>query len=1048
MIIKTLKMVCDSPYRLYKLMHQTGRKHRIPINYSKGIIVCLFLLMCGFSAAQSAYFQQRLEYKISVSLDDSLHFLHGNLNLKYVNNSPDILDRIGFHLWPNAYQNQHTAFAKQKIQQDDLSFYYSKPEDLGYMDHLNFYADTNLLNWTLDHQNIDMTWVHLSKLLLPGDSVIIETAFRVKLPSTVSRLGHIGQSYQISQWYPKPAVYDRKGWHLMPYLDQGEFYSEFGTYTVDINLPKNYIVAATGTLLTESEQSYRNQRKQFTQSVLLDNNLMDSLMYTESSQERKTIRFYAENVHDFAWFADKSFLILEDYTTLTNDRKVLCASYFTSPYLWDESLHAIQHAIQFYSDQLGPYPYPQATAVESNLGVGGGMEYPMITVIGPSYSKQNLESVIVHEVGHNWLYGILASNERDHPYLDEGINSFYENKYLDSKKLKDSTLNGLKKITGNTQLKQLQYQLFTKASLAQFPDQHAQLFSSLNYGLDVYGRSAWYFTFLEDYLGPTTFREIMQLYYERWKFKHPYPEDLQRIFEEKTAKDFSWFFKDLMASEKTSDYSIQCVQKVNDSMIITLRNNKSIPAPLKIRITKSDQVIEEKWIDGFKDKFHFGIKTKEIDQMSIDPQHQSFDFQDYNNYYAPNRILPKLEPIRFHLIPLIDQNQQTDIGLSPCLGYNAYDGLQLGLFISKPWLPSQNFRVDLLPQFGLKSKSLIGQLNVSNKWNFADTKIRSLQTGIQIKNYTYNSLLNSNIAYTQFKPYIGIVFSHPAYLNRTSSLSFNSFIIKNQYLDFTDSTAQVPIISNSWRSIYKMDYLYEQASIFGKTKFTFQLKFGNQQLPFNEVQSFCNVQSSYLKEFRYSPDRYITVRSFISFYPYNSERNSPSISDRSKPNSATGSSGLSFQNYLDSENEFLFIGRSAYKGIWSQQVFIEQGGFKLAHGATQRDNIGNSNRLIAAINLGSDLPIPKIGKLIKAYMDIGYFDQNSIPIENRIIYSGGLMLQLFYKRFSIYLPVINSNSINTLYRSADHSSYWNRICFSLNLEVPKLSQLIKLVPLE
>jgi hypothetical protein len=146
------------------------------------------------------------------------------------------------HLWPNAYKNKNTALAKQLARDRNFVLYSTLKEDKGFIDSLDFKVNNEKVNWELDAQNIDIGILYLKQPLQPGQSITITTPFRVKLPSgSISRLGHIGQSYQITQWYPKPAVYDRNGWHAMPYLTQGEFYSEYGSFDVSITLPKNYV---------------------------------------------------------------------------------------------------------------------------------------------------------------------------------------------------------------------------------------------------------------------------------------------------------------------------------------------------------------------------------------------------------------------------------------------------------------------------------------------------------------------------------------------------------------------------------------------------------------------------------------------------------------------------------------------------------------------------------------------------------------------------------------------------------------------------------------
>ena len=163
---------------------------------------------------------------------------------------------IWFHLWPNAYKNDKTAFSDQLLENGSTKFYFSDKDQKGYINKLDFKVN-NLTAKVEDHpQHIDIVKIILPTPLPSGQKINITTPFHVKLPYNFSRGGHDGQSYQATQWYPKPAVYDKKGWHPMPYLDQGEFYSEFGSFDVSITVPKNYVVAATGDLQNAEEKEW------------------------------------------------------------------------------------------------------------------------------------------------------------------------------------------------------------------------------------------------------------------------------------------------------------------------------------------------------------------------------------------------------------------------------------------------------------------------------------------------------------------------------------------------------------------------------------------------------------------------------------------------------------------------------------------------------------------------------------------------------------------------------------------------------------------------
>ena len=209
-----------------------------------------FLLFSTSLFAQQNYFQQEVNYKIDVQLDDEEHLLQGTIEIEYINNSPDELTEIYMHLWPNAYSTKETAFAQQELQNRSTKFYYAKKKDLGGLSKLDFMVDGSTIKWELDEKHPDIALLQLEEALPSGSRIVISTPFTLDIPASFSRLGHVKQSYQMTQWYPKPAVYDRKGWHPMPYLDQGEFFSEFGSFDVSISLPDNYVVGATGVLQT------------------------------------------------------------------------------------------------------------------------------------------------------------------------------------------------------------------------------------------------------------------------------------------------------------------------------------------------------------------------------------------------------------------------------------------------------------------------------------------------------------------------------------------------------------------------------------------------------------------------------------------------------------------------------------------------------------------------------------------------------------------------------------------------------------------------------
>lgn len=511
----------------------------------KIVLLPLCLLVFFVSASsQNNYWQQELRYNINVSLDDQVHRLKGDIAITYINHSPDTLNYIWFHLWPNAYRNTGTALSRQ------ISTSGSKKQiqDTGYIDDLAFRVNNQPANTAPDSaNNIDVTKVILNTPLLPGDSVRITTPFMVQLPSYYSRSGHDGQQYMICQWYPKPAVYDRKGWHPMPYLDQGEFYSEFGSFTVNITLPNDYVVGATGELLTASElEAYRRI------GTVNVKEGKKKLAYTPVSKDAmKTLRYHGDNIHDFAWFADKDFVIEYDTLNLSGPKPVDVFSYHqpNGNKQWNGSVNFIKDAVRKYSSWIGEYPYPVVAAVEGPKNLtSGGMEYPMITLItSPEADKENLDAVITHEVGHNWFYGILGTNERDHPWMDEGINTWFQFRYEAEKYRANSVFGGsvpkqLKSLTSDQFLSRIYTGLNTIPATEPIETQSAAFSNKDEYGIVVYIKTAIWMAIMESSIGKDDLDKGIKEYFNDWKFKHPYPEDFRQSLEKASGRKMDEIF--------------------------------------------------------------------------------------------------------------------------------------------------------------------------------------------------------------------------------------------------------------------------------------------------------------------------------------------------------------------------------------------------------------------------------------------------------------------------------------------------------------------------
>ncbi|HEX2535071.1 MAG TPA: M1 family metallopeptidase [Chitinophagaceae bacterium] len=514
----------------------------------KFLLSAFLLLSAAAASAQSGYWQQEVHYTIDVALDDNAHSLKGKMKLDYVNHSPDRLDFIWFHLWPNAYKNEKTAFARQLFRDPDGQKRWNEMQDKGYIDSLQFAVNGKPVKTEAHPEHIDVVKVLLPQPLAPGAKITLTTPFYVKLPTYSSRSGHDGQNYMVTQWYPKPAVYDRKGWHPMPYLDQGEFYSEFGTFRVNITVPSAYIVGATGTLQSADEL---RQYKTIGAANVAAQSRTNTVAYALPRTAAKTLSYTGEQIHDFAWFANKDFVIRYDTLQLGGGKTVDVFAYHhpDGNQNWVTSIDYIKSGTRFYSQAFGTYAYPTVAAVEGPKNdMSGGMEYPMITLItSPTATGEYLDAVITHEVGHNWLYGMLASNERTHAWMDEGINTYVQFRYEAEKYRANSVFGDMLP----KELKKKNPEEFLEiiySALKQVPMEAAigtpseDFKNKEEYGIVEYIKTSMWLYKLEQEVGRPTLEKALQAYFEQWKFRHPYPEDFRAVLEKETGKDLTAFF--------------------------------------------------------------------------------------------------------------------------------------------------------------------------------------------------------------------------------------------------------------------------------------------------------------------------------------------------------------------------------------------------------------------------------------------------------------------------------------------------------------------------
>lgn len=684
------------------------------------LMAAMHTLSFAQTVQRQTSWQQKVSHDIQVKFDPNKKMLYANQEVSYFNGSPDTLNEIWFHIWPEAFRDNNTFYGNEAEILGNTKYLNARKEQIGRIDSLSFVINGKSAKFTKHKKHPDIIKLELPEPLLPGASMKISNVFFVKIPFLFSRMGYNGSFYSITQWYPKPAVYDVNGWNYFPYAEQGEYFSEFGHYKVSITLPANMVVAATGVLKTEDEKNWMAS--------------LENGKNTRDSNETKTIVFEQDNVPDFAWFADAKFTVNTDTIYLPDNTPVIARGVYRKSKNSVVPMEAIERAIKFYSERVGKYPYPECTVVVGPLSAAGGMEYPMVTICG-----SNDETTIIHEVGHNWFQCVLGSNERRHPWMDESINTYYEG-MLSKDKFKKYGFGDA--ISVNAAY--FGFRASVDLGLEQSGTLHSHNYQSLNYGTIVYGVNPQRFAYLEEVLGIAMFDACMQEYFKRWQFKHPLPGDIQDVFQEVSGQNLDWFFKGLMA-KNAPDLKIVSADETKSGTKIKVENKSSFALPVMVSA-----------YNGKENNFVFSgndttvVLPGKYSRISVNPTGLLPENRLDNNDFFPGKLFKRGTPkIGF---PGLYKRGEKKIWAFPLVfTFNNYDGYMPGIMLSNLSFPRRSTEWWVAPMYGLRSGNITGIAGIRK--NYVHARGRFSRTELMLGAHRFGFAPDSIVnAYTHFRP--------------------------------------------------------------------------------------------------------------------------------------------------------------------------------------------------------------------------------------------------------------------------------------------------------
>lgn len=524
------------------------------------------------TANNTGYWQQHVDYKMNVTMDVTNYQYTGTQQLVYTNNSPDVLTRVYYHLYFNAFQPGSEMDVRSQTIADPDSRVGDrigklKADEIGFLNVTSLKQNGIILNYDVVGTVLQ---VQLHEPIQPGEKVTFDMVFNGQVPVQIRRSGRNsaeGVALSMTQWYPKLAEYDFEGWHADPYIGR-EFHGVWGDFDVTINIDKNYVVGGTGYLQNPNEIGHGYETGEVKQPK------GDMLSW----------HFIAPKVHDFTWAADPEFI--HDTMQVPDGpmlhflyKKTLEAEYLEN---WKKLQPKTVELMEYFSEHIGKYPYKQYSVIQ---GGDGGMEYGMCTLITGKRKFGSLVGVTAHELAHAWFQFLLATNEARHYWMDEGFTSYISdyamNAVMDSNE-ENPTTNAYRG-----------YIYLATSGKEQPLTTHADRFEyNQAYGISAYSKGEVFMAQLGYVIGEDNLKATIKKYYNDFAFKHPTPIDFIRTAEKITDFELDWYLIDFAQTTNTIDYGVKAVSGNK----VTLERIGLMPMPIDLTITYTDGTTEDYYI--------------------------------------------------------------------------------------------------------------------------------------------------------------------------------------------------------------------------------------------------------------------------------------------------------------------------------------------------------------------------------------------------------------------------------------------------------------------
>jgi hypothetical protein len=919
--------------------------------------------MCLFSA-----YGQKNTINIIAILKPNSNELKITQTINFYNDSNETLHEIYLHNWPNAYKDKNTPLAKRFIENYSKSFHFAKDKHRGFTQINSISVDFDIATWEVTEKNPDYFKINLNKPLAPNESSNISITYIVTLPKDkFTKYGANSNSFNLRYWYLTPAIFN-KNWKVYSNLDLDDLYVQLFDYNISLILPVSYEVNSDLTIATDT--------------------IKDVVKYQLKGKNKTDVELNISQQNNFVQFNSEPVKIITNLISENLNNTV--------------QTEIINRELLFLESYLGKFPHEKllinSIEYEKNP-VYGFNQLP--SFLAPFSNTFEWDIQFFKVLSKKYIDNIFVFNQREDAWLADGLQTYLMIKYVEKYYPEVKAIGNISKIWGikNFNLSKLGfnekypfvYQFAARKNIDQALTENAAGLSNFNRKIVNKYKAGLGIKFLESYLGDSIVKQAIVNFSKQNSGKLVNSSNfLQHI---KTEKDIEWFKNDYLNTSKKIDYTIKKINKTKDSIEVTILNKRNFTAPIQLFGLQNNEVTFKQWLTNIDSISTVKIPKNGFDRLSLNYNFELPESNLKNNWKnVNNKLLNK--PIQMKFLKDVENPYYNQLFYTPVYRFNYYDGLVLGMTFSNKTILEKSFQYKLTPSYSTKSNTFSGSYSLIYEYLPEDNNINKFVLGAGGSSFLYAP----NLTYKSISPFALIEFKRNSLRDVSNKVLAASLV----YIDKEKSINQTQHPETNKYSVFNLEYGYAKPDIIDDVRFSTGLEISSK---FSKI----SLTAQYRK--LTDTNRQFDFRFFAGAFL----------------NNHTASNYFSFA--LDRPTDYLFqydyLGRSETAGFFSQQIIINEGGFK------SKLPVQYANQFLTTLNTSIGL-----WRWLEVYNDVGFVKNKNEKLF--FAHENGVRLNFVQDILEVYFP-FHSN----LGWEITQANYSSKIRFVLVIKPKKIYNFIK-----